>query len=116
MLRQLIYCNLSQPVVKMIPHKPAEHLSVLVPIKNTTKGSSKATFTDADLPVACLPLWNEFYTPLLFDWAGTLQNPLKCRKADLRENLQSNWETAYPHLVADIQPKQPIFVRVCISF
>ena len=71
------------------------------------------TFTNTDLPTACLPLWNKRYIPLLCDWAGTLANPWNYHDGNVKKNLQSMWDIAYPNIEADIQPKQFIFVQVC---
>jgi hypothetical protein len=64
------------------------------------------TFTNADLPTACLPLWNKCYIPLLCD-------PWNYHDGNVKKNLQSMWDIVYPNIKADIQPKQFIFVQVC---
>jgi hypothetical protein len=64
----------------------------------------------------CLPLWNEYYIPRLFDWAGTMPNPWISHDADIQGNLQVMWNLTYPDITTDIQPKQPIFVRVSVLF
>ena len=91
-----------------------EHLGESATIKNVTQGNSRTTFTNVDLPAACLPLWNEQYVPLLVDWAGTLLNPWKCHEVNIQGNLQTMWDIVCPDIVSDIQPKQAIFVHVCI--
>ncbi|KAI0245054.1 hypothetical protein BJV78DRAFT_1159215 [Lactifluus subvellereus] len=98
-----------EAVAGVIPNRPAEHLGASSTIKNATK-ESKTTFVNADLPVACLILWNRQYVPLLVDWAGTLPNPWKCHDVDIQRNIQAMWDTVYPDIAADIQPKRPIFV------
>jgi len=107
-----------QATVKVNPNAPAERLDTSGTLKNATKGSagSKTTFTNADLPATCLLLWNECYIPRLFDWAGTIPNPWITHDANIRGNLQVMWNITYPDIITDIQPKQPIFVRVSILF
>jgi hypothetical protein len=101
--------------IKVNQNRPTECLSTSGPLKIATKGSPKTTFMNADLPAVCLPLWNECYVPLLFDWAGTLANPWNYHDANMRESLQNMWGIAYPDIHADILPKQVIFVRVCVA-
>jgi len=106
-----------QAVVKINPNRPAERLDTSGTLKNATKGSGgKTTFTNADLPPACLILWNEYYIPRLFDWAGTIPNPWVTHDADIQGNLQVMWDLTYPDIMMDIQPKRPIFVRVSVLF
>jgi hypothetical protein len=102
-----------QGIVDINPNRPTECLGASGTLKNATKSSSKMTFTNADLPVACLPMWNERYIPLLCDWAGTLANPWNYHDGNVKKNIQGMWNIAYPGIKADIQPKQSIFVRVC---
>ena len=99
-------------------NKPTERLETSETLKKATKASSslKTNFTNTDLPRECLPLWNELYVQLLHDWAGTLPNPWSCYDANIQENLQALWDRAYPDIKANIQPKQAIFVRVCVAF
>jgi hypothetical protein len=103
-----------QAFVQINPNRPSIRLSTSGTLKNATKSSSKMTFTNADLPAACLSLWNELYVPLIFDWASTLANPWNYHNANIKDNLQTIWDIAYPNISAVIQPKQPIFVQVCI--
>ncbi|KAI0246258.1 hypothetical protein BJV78DRAFT_1158041 [Lactifluus subvellereus] len=103
-----------QAVVGVILNRPTERLGASSTIQNATK-ESKTTFINADLPTLCLTLWNRQYVPLLVDWAGTLPNPWKCHNVDIQGNMQAMWNTVYPDIDTDIQPKQPIFVRVCIT-
>ena len=109
---------LSQALVNVNMNQPTQRLNTSGTLKNATKASlgSKTTFTNADLPPACLPLWNELYVQLLNDWAGTVPNPWSCHDANIQGNLQALWDVAYPSIKADIQPKQAIFVRVCSVF
>ena len=74
------------------------------------------TFTNADLPTACLPLWNECYIPLLCDWAGTLANPWNYHDGNVKKNLQSMWDVAYPNIEADIQPNSLFLFRSVMCF
>jgi hypothetical protein len=103
-------------VVKINPNRPTERLDTSGTLKNATKSSSKTTFTNADLPATCLPLWNEYYISRLIDWAGTIPNPWIAHDADIQGNLQAMWDLTYPGIVMDILPKQPIFVRVSVFF
>ena len=99
--------------MKINPNKPAERLRGSATIQIATKSPVKLSFTNADLPSACLPLWNERYVPLIWDWAGTLGNPWKYHNVDVSGNLQRMWDIVYPDIIIDILPKEPIFVRVC---
>ena len=105
-----------QARVKINPNRPTERLNTSGTLKNATKGSSKTTFTNADLSARCLPLWNERYIPQLIDWAGTIPNPWISHDADIQGNLQIMWDLTYPDIVTDIMPKQAIFVRVSVFF
>ncbi|KAH9994601.1 hypothetical protein BJV77DRAFT_1066607 [Russula vinacea] len=98
-------------IININPNKPTECLEASETLKNATKSSSKMTFTNADLPTACLPLWNKCYIPLLCDWAGTLANPWNYHDGNVKKNLQSMWDIVYPNIKANIQPKQFIFVQ-----
>jgi hypothetical protein len=98
-------------------NRPSERLGISGTLKNATKSSAtKITFTNADLPIACLPLWNERYIPRIVDFAGTISNPWVCHDTNILGNLQTIWEQTYPDIAVDIQPKQSIFVRVCVFF
>jgi hypothetical protein len=99
-------------------NKPAERLGASMTLKNAAKTSSglKMTFTNSDLPIQCLHLWSELYVQLLHDWAGTIQNPWSCHDTDLQGNLQAMWDLAYPDIEAVVEPRQAIFVRVCVAF
>lgn len=98
--------------------KPTERLSTSGTLKNATKApsGSKTTFTNADLPPACLPQWSELYVQLLYDWAGTVPNPWNCHDADIMGSLQALWDLAFPNIKVVIEPKQAIFVRVRFTF
>ena len=100
--------------MKINPNEPTERLGESCPIQGATRLAPRTTFTNADLPVACLPLWNTHYIPLLVDWTGTLPNPWKYYNIDVPGNLQSRWDATYPALATRILPKEAIFVRVCI--
>ena len=97
---------------------PTEQLNTSGMLKNAMRASSgsKTTFTNADLPPACLPLWNDLYVQLLNDWAGTVPNPWSCHDTNIQGNLQALWDVAYPSIKVDIQPRQAIFVQVCFVF
>jgi hypothetical protein len=105
-----------QAVTKINRNNPTKRPGTSGTLRTATKGLLKTTFTDADLPAACLFLWNECYIPLLCDWAGTLANPWNYQDAKMKDCLQIMWDITYPHIPADIQPKKAIFVRVSRHF
>jgi hypothetical protein len=105
-----------QSFVSVNHNKPSERLKSSVPVQKATRGTSgKSTFNNTDLPPACLPTWNSVYVPLLVDWAGTIRNPWQSHDGvDIKANFERLWEIAYPHIEVTIEPKQAVFVRVCL--